>query len=167
MTRSIVRTQGVAACAALLLMLAGCGQPDGTMPTPQGEQPGRIDDISRDLQNVAGKNPDAPAELFDDLTNLDPAPRPANRVKELSQALSDALADKPLPDAEAKRLAEVLFTAIAVRDLSESQIEQVGTNLREALVTIGAQAEVAERAKTAAVALASEVTQNKKRWYHR
>jgi hypothetical protein len=134
---------------------------------PQGDQPGRIDDISRDLQNVAGKDAQAPAELLDDLTNLDPAPRPANRLKELSQALSDALADKPLPDAEAKHLAEVLFTAIAVRDLSEKQIEQVGTNLREALVKVGAQAAVADRAKTAAVALASDVTRNRKRWYHR
>jgi hypothetical protein len=167
MTRSIARTRGLAACAALLLALAGCGQPDGTMPSPQGDQPGRIEDISRDLQNVAAKNPEAPAELLDDLTYLDAAPRPANRLKELSQALSDALADKPLPDAEAKQVADVLFTAIAVRDLSEKQIEQVGTNLREVLVKVGSQAEAAERAKTAAVALASDVTQNKKRWYHR
>jgi hypothetical protein len=167
MTRSISRIRGVAAGAALLLMLAGCGQPDGTMPTPQGDQPGRIEDISRDLQNVAGKDPQAPAELLDDLTNLDPAPRPAERLKELSQTLSDALADKPLPDAEAKRLAEVLFSAIAVRDLSETQIDEVGTSLREQLIKVGAQAAAADRAKTAAVALASDVTRNRKRWYHR
>jgi hypothetical protein len=164
MTRAI---WGSAAVAALLMTVAACRQPEGTMPKPQGEQVNRVEDITQDLRNVARKDAQAPGELLDDLTYLDPAPRPPDRLKAVADAVSAAIAGKTLGEPEARKVADLLFASIALRDLSQDQIEQVGVELRDALVTVGADAPAAERASTAAMALASDVTQNKKKWYQR
>ena len=137
------------------------------MPVPRGDQPNRVDDISRDLMNVARKDASAPAELLDDLTNLEGRPRPAERVKALAQSLSDAVTGRNLPEAEAKRIANLVFVAVAAGDLNADQIEKVGTDLRDTLVKLGATPDVADRASGAAIAMASDVTTNKKRWYQR
>lgn len=154
----------VVACA---LLLAACRQPEGTIPVPKGDQPNRVDDISRDLMNVARKDANAPSELLDDLTNLEAAPRPPERIKALAQSLVDAVTGRTLPDAEAKRVANLVFVAVAAGDLNAAQIEKVGTDLRDTLVKVGAPTDAADRVSGAAVALASEATANKKRWYQR
>jgi hypothetical protein len=64
-------------------------------------------------------------------------------------------------------MATLVFQLVAVRDMSEAQIAQLSSNLRDALVKAGGQGQPAERAAAAGSALAGEVTQNKKRWYHR
>jgi hypothetical protein len=151
----------------LTLTLTGCRQPDGAIPAPQGEQTNRIDDISRDLQNLANKDANAPAELLDDLTYLEPVPRPPARLKELADSLAAALGGATLPDAEARQVATLVFQLVAARDMSESQIEQTAMELRELLVKVGAMPQPADRVAAAGSALAGEVTQNKKRWYHR
>jgi hypothetical protein len=161
------RIGAAAICAAVLLTLAGCRQPEGAMPAPQGEQPNRIDDISRDLQNVARNDSNAPAELLDDLTSLEAVPRPPERLKALADTLTTALRGSKLPDEEAKRVATLVFQLVAARELNETQIAQIGSELRDALVKVGATPERAQPAAAAAMALASEVTENKKRWYHR
>lgn len=157
----------LAAALTVVLALAGCRQPDGAVPTPQGDQDNRIEDISRDLQNLTRQDADAPAELLDDLTNLEPVPRPQEQLKALADALAAALAGATLPDAEAGELATLVFQLVAARDMNETQIEQVAADLRAQLVRAGAMPEPADRAAAAAADLAGEVTKNKKRWYHR
>jgi|SRR5688572_22345913 len=165
--RTTRRVACAAATAALLLTLTGCRQPDGTLPAPQGDQANRVDDISRDLQNVARNDSNAPAELLDDLTYLESVPRPPERLKAMADALSAALRGSKLPDAEAKRVATLVFQMVAARELSEAQIAQLGSELRDGLVKAGAMPEAAQRVSSAGAALAGEVTENKKRWYHR
>lgn len=157
------------AAAALMIVLAaaGCRQPDGAVPAPQGDQTNRIEDISRDLQNVANRDANAPAELLDDLTYLEPVPRPPAQLKEFADSLAAALGGAKLPDPEARQMATLVFQLVAARDMSEAQIEQVATDLRELLVKVGAMPQPADRAAAAGSALAGEVTQNQKRWYHR
>lgn len=157
------------AAAALMIVLAaaGCRQPDGVVPAPQGDQTNRIEDISRDLQNVANRDANAPAELLDDLTYLEPVPRPPAQLKEFADSLAVALGGAKLPDPEARQMATLVFQLVAARDMSEAQIEQVATDLRELLVKVGAMPQPADRAAAAGSALAGEVTQNQKRWYHR
>jgi hypothetical protein len=167
MTRRTRRLAGGAVSAVLVMALAGCRQPDGSMPLPAGEQTNRVDDISRDLQNVARSDSSAPAELLDDLTYLESVPRPPERLKELGDALTASLRGGTLPDPEAKRVSTLIYQMVAARDLSESQIAQIGTDLRETLVKAGSTPEAADRVAAAGSALAGEVTQNKKRWYHR
>jgi hypothetical protein len=155
------------ACVGLLLVVTGCRQPDGTMPTPEGEQKGRIADIARDLQNVSERNKDASQELMDDLSNLDSVTPPAPRVRELGQSLEAAVTGKVLLENDASRLANLIFLAIADSDLSQNQIDQIGSDLRETLIKVGADAPSADRVSAAASALASDMTRNKRRWYHR
>jgi hypothetical protein len=152
---------------ALLLTIAGCRQPDGTMPAPQGDQTNRIGDISRDLQNLAAKDVNAPDELYDDLTYLEATPRPEPRLRELSQSLATALGGTKLSDEDANTIANHLFVAVSGRDLSEAQVQKVGDDLRASLVGVGASEQAADRAAAATTALAGEVSENKKRWYHR
>lgn len=167
MKRTLVRGGVAATAAALLLTLAACKQPDGPMPVPAGEQPNKIEDISRDLQNVASKDANAPGELADDLSSVDPMRRPPERIVELSKTLSAALGGKSLEDDEAKRIANLLFVVLAGRDLSESQIDQISGDLRTTLTGVGADAQAAQRAADTAEELTVAITRNKKRWYHR
>lgn len=157
----------LAAALTVVLALAGCRQPDGEVPAPHGDQVNRIEDLSRDLQNLARQDADAPAELLDDLINLEPVPRPEDQLKALADALAAALAGATLPDADAREISTLVFQLVAAREMSESQIEQVSSDLRDLLVKAGAMPEPAERAAAAAADLAGEVTKNRKRWYHR
>ncbi len=166
MRRTARRSSGVLA-AALLGLLAACRQPEGAMPVPTGEQPNKLEDIGRDLQNLSSRDANAPSELTDDLSSLDPMQRPAPRIGELSQGLAAALGGKDLSDADAKRIANQLFVLLSAQELNESQIAQVGTDLQTALTGLGVDAQVATRVSTTATALASDVTRNRKRWYHR
>jgi hypothetical protein len=165
--RATWRGRAITASVGLLLLLAGCRQPDGTMPTPTEEQKGRIADIARDLQNVAEKSPDGPQEFMDDLANLDSASPPAPRIKELGDSLIAAVSGKVLLENDASRMANLTFLVRVPADLSQAQINQIGSDLRETLMKVGADPSSAERASAAASALASEMTQNKRRWYHR
>lgn len=167
MRRRMMGTARLAAVLAVVLALSGCRQPDGAVPEPQGDQNNRIEDISRDLQNLTRQDADAPAELLDDLTNLEPVARPQEQLKAVADALAAALAGATLSDEEAHQIATLVFQLVAVRDMSEAQIEQVAADLRDQLVKAGAMPEAADRAADAASALATEVTRNKKRWYHR
>ena len=167
MTRNTRAIAGIASALLLALVLGGCRQPDGAMPEPQGEQTNRIDDISRDLQNLANGDASAPAELLDDLTYLESVPRPPGPLKALADSLAVALRGAKLPDTEARQMATLVFQLVAAQDMSESQIAQVSSGLRDAVVNAGGQADAAERAAAAGSALAGEMSQNKKRWYHR
>jgi len=150
-----------------LCVLAGCRQPDGPLPEPTGEQPNKIDDISRDLQNLASGDANARVELSEDLMALDPATRPPEQVNALLEGLSGALAGTDPAQAETDKMANLLFVAASARELSGSQIERVVTDLRETLVSVGADPAAADRASAAAGDLANAMTRNRKRWYHR
>lgn len=137
------------------------------MPEPTGEQPNKIDDIGRDLQNLASGDPNARLELAEDVMALDPTTRPPEEVNALLQGLSGALAGTDPSAAEADKMANLLFVAASARELSGSQIETVVTDLRESLVSVGADPAAADRASAAASDLATAMTRNRKRWYHR
>jgi len=153
--------------ATLMLTLAACKQPEGAMPVPTGEQPNKLEDISRDLQNLASRDANAPMELSDDLASMDPVRRPAESITELSRRLATALGGTTLSDDDAKRVANQLFVVLAAQELSGSQIDQLGTELQTTLTGIGADAQAAAAVSTTAKELASTLTRNRKRWYHR
>ena len=161
------RYAAMATGAALLLTLAACRQPDGAMPVPTGEQPNKLEDISRDLQNLAARDPNAPSELSDDLSSIDPVRRPPESISELSRRLATALGGISLSDADAARVANQLFVAMSAQELSRLQIDQLGVDLQATLTGIGADAEAAAAVSTTAKELASSITRNRERWYHR
>ena len=165
--KRMTRRYAVIASAALLVTLASCKQPDGAMPVPTGEQPNKLADISRDLQNLAAKDANATTELSDDLSSIDPVRRSPESINELSQRLATALGGTALSDEDAARVANQLFVAMSAQELSRSQIEQVGTDLQTMLTGIGADAQAAAAVSTTAKELASTITRNRERWYHR
>src|SRR5688572_16887937 len=99
----MVRRFGIQLCiVAMFLVISGCRQADGTLPTPTGEQPNKISDIGRDLQNVAGSSPDAERDLQDDLNGLDSRNKPQPLVRDLSLSLAGALKGKNVSEAQAE-----------------------------------------------------------------
>ncbi len=166
MTRTIAGDAARAALVGVLLVLAGCRQADGQRPVPTDEQPNKIHDVGRDLQNLAGGQADAAADLLADLRGLDADPPPEKLTQEVQAALQDALAGKSLADAEAQQLANFLFTAATGRELSTRQILKVGEDVKALLLKVGASEAAAQRASAAITAVGSAATRNAKRWYH-
>jgi hypothetical protein len=161
-----VRVTGVVGACLIVFGLAGCRQPDGRLPSKVGEQFNKTEDISRDLQNLAGKATGAISDLHEDLGTMGPATPPADLSNQLASALDGALAGRKLSDQDARRLADTLFVVVTARDLSRKQIEQLGTDLGAELKKLGVQDPAVERVTTAAYKLQAAMTTNVKRWYH-
>jgi hypothetical protein len=151
---------------AMVLVISGCRQADGDMPAPTGEQPNKISDIGRDLQNVAGGAADAERDLQDDLDGLDSRSKPEPLVRDLSLSLASALKGKSVSEAQAQNMAKTLFVVVTGRDLSSRQIERTSSELRTAVMNAGADGAAADKAAAAASTLSAQITQNRRRWYH-
>ena len=136
------------------------------MPIPVDDQPNRVEDIGRDLKNVASGQPEAESELLSDVLTLDHEEPALPLAQEVVRELVSALRGTQLGDAESQQLARALFVASAGRDLSRRQIGRVAEDVTAALVKAGAAEAAAERASAAVRALAASVTRNQKRWYH-
>ncbi len=166
MTRTMSRNVIRIAVAGMLFMLAGCRQSDGPKPVPEGEQPNKVHDVGRDLQNLAARQADAEVELFDDIRSFDAEPPPEAPTKALVAALQGAVAGTSLADADAQQIAGLVFLAATGRELSERQIGRLGEDVTKAVVQAGAGMDAAQRVSAAAAQVAAAVTRNRKRWYH-
>ena len=159
------RRRAGAGVLVVVVGLAGCRQPDGDIPSPTDDQENQIGDIARDLQNVAAGRAEGPSELYDDLYNLtDPAP-PRNLLDTVAETLETALAGTSPSDAAARQVADALFIVHRVRELSERQIEELGTELQLALLAAGADEDRALAAAAAAREFQTAMTVNRRRWY--
>ena len=154
--------------AVTLLIGAGCRQADGPMPTPSGDVPNRLGDISRDLMSVARGDQQAPSDLAEDLRVFVDGPdasTAAPALDELARRVSAVLAGKSLSEQNAQRLAHQLWTAVAAREMSERQVETLQNEMQALLVSVG----VAEGSATTAAQQVSDVqaqiTQRQRRWY--
>jgi hypothetical protein len=151
----------------VLVLLAGCRQPDGTMPPETGEVPNRLVDISRDLQSAAGGDTQAAQDLGDDLAVFVGAPgaKGEPETRELSRRVTSAIAGKTLSGDASERLARQLWHVVAANDLSARQVEKLQEDLKETMTGTG----VAEQQAQAVAAQVEEVqkgvTERQKRWY--
>jgi transcriptional regulator NrdR family protein len=155
----------VIAVTITMLGAAACRQPDGTMPMPDEEQVDRIEDLSRDLQNVAARNETAPQELAEDLEVIGRMPVPRERVQELVQALQTSLQGKTLSDDAAKKLAESMFLVMSARQLSDRQIETLQTEVTTQVKALGADEAAATSVASATGRLQEDIRGNRRRWY--
>jgi hypothetical protein len=151
---------------AICVTAAACRQADATIPTPQGEQVNKADDISRDLQGVASAQRGAANDLRDDLGNLSSAPPPAHLVAELTARLDTALAGTNLTDQAAKGIAEKLFVATTARDLSERQQAMLRSEMATALTSAGVPQARAEPVANVVGEIQTAIGENRKRWWH-
>jgi hypothetical protein len=154
------------ALCTVSLIVAGCRQPDGALPTEGPEDKSRWNDVARDLQNIAGGDANGPQEFADDIkvwaTPIAGRWAPAD---ELGQRVTTALKGKTLPDDGAAQLARFFWIAAAARDLSERQTERLQDDIKEALVKLGAAEAAATAVGEQIGTLQEAVTRKERRWY--
>ena len=159
------RVRGAVLLTCSLLLLGGCRQADGPMPETNPEAMDRLDDLGRDLQNVAAGDPAALSELSDDLAVFAESGEALEAAAELSRRVAEAIGDVELPVERAAQLANGLWVVMAGRELSEVPMEAVREELRLDLVTVGA-SEDAAAAVAAQVSTAQQaVSTRPRRWY--
>jgi hypothetical protein len=148
------------------LGLAGCRQADGAMPTPGGDDPNRIEDMTRGLQGLPASDDEAVEGLAGDLLvwtdQVDGAVPP---TRDLAQKVVDAIRGRTLNEESARRLAQTLWMTSSARDLSDRQIEDLERQMRMALDAIGAAPDKAQAAAEQAAAVQRIVTDRERRWY--
>jgi hypothetical protein len=150
----------------LSLGLAGCRQADGPMPAASGEIPNRLQDLSRDLQSVAGGDAQASKDLADDLrVFIEAKPDTVSAVNELARRTSEVVTGKTLNEQSAQRLAHHLWTAVAAREISERQVESLQNDTQALLVSVGVPEENAQSVATQVGDVQRVVTARQRRWY--
>lgn len=148
--------------------VTGCRQPDGAWPADSGgDTPNRLHDLTRDLQNVAGGETDAPKDLADDLAVFAEKPAGVSAARNLADGVSATLRKRSASEDACKQMASILWKSVASRELSARQIDSLKDDMRGVLTSLGvSQAEanvVADRIGQTQEA----VTVRTRRWYER
>ena len=148
-----------------VLMVSGCRQPDGPVPTPNDNVQEELVDVSRDLQNIAaGRDPEALQDLAADLSKYaGPTAKPT--VEELSRRTASAVAGTELTEQAAQRLTHNLWLAITARDISERQIESLQNDTQSLLMSIGVAEDPAHEVALQVGEVQRAVTDRPRRWY--
>jgi len=149
------------------IVLAGCRQSDGEMPLRTAEVEQRLEDLGRDIDNVAGGNPDGPVELTDDLVVFTEDPDAISAVRALSNVVCPLLVKRSLDADTRSRLATLLWTTVAARELSERQIDRLKDDMRDLLMSIGVAHADANLAAGWVDNVQKAVTLRSRRWYER
>jgi hypothetical protein len=148
-----------------MLLVAGCRQPDGPLPTETADDSNRLSDVTRDLLNLAGGDANAPAEFADDLkvwgTKSNEAWAPGD---ELAKRLAVALKGKTLTEQSAGQLARQIWIAAAGRELSSRQVDRLEEDIKGLLVAAGA-SESAVKDVTDQVGEMQDAVSTKRRWW--
>lgn len=160
-----VRLRFLALPLALSFSLAGCRQADGPTPTPNREQANEIGDITRDLMNVANKDPQAPEELRTDIVKYGSHDEATQQMNALAQEIAQTLAGARLDDLTAQSLATTLWVGLTARELSERQVEALGREVKTTLASTGVPEDRAQSIVNRLSAVQKTITANPRRWY--
>lgn len=156
--------------AALFVMLPllvfGCRQSDGQMPTPSETAQGDLVDIGRDLIYIAtGSDPAAPQDLSVDLRKYVTRDEAIPVVEELARRTAGAVAAKKLPEQTSQQLAHTLWVAIAATEMSDRQVEGLQNDTQSILMSIGVADEQAQQVAAQVGEVQRAVTTRQRRWY--
>lgn len=155
-----------AVTVAFALMVGGCRQPDGEVPTPNATVQEELVDVSRDLQYVAaGTDPGAANDLAADLRKYARRTSAVPEVDELSARAAAAVGGSKLTQQSAEQLAHNLWLSVSARDMSERQVEGLQNETRSLLVSIGIPEERAEQVAAQVGEVQRAVTDRPRRWY--
>jgi hypothetical protein len=155
-------------CAVILfsaLALGACRQADGPMPAANPEIQNEIHDISRDLLNVASRDPAGPEDLTHDLGKYPRRDDEMPAVNELSRRTVAVIAGRTFDDQMAQRIAHSLWTSIAARELSERQIETLQNEMQATLVAAGVAEPQAQQVAAQVGEVQKQVGDRPRRWY--
>ena len=162
--RSMLRMLPVMLAVATL---SACRQADGEVPTPDANRQAEIQDISRDILNVAsGRDPQAAEDLAYDLRRYtQERPTAEGPVIELARRTSEALAGREVAPQAAEQLAQHYWLAITARELSDRQVEDLQADVQSLLETSGLSAEQATPISTQIGEVQKVATDRQRRWY--
>jgi len=136
------------------------------VPTPSANVLAELDDVARDLQNIAsGGDPQARQDLADDLRKYTEAPDAAAAVDDLSQRTAAVLAGVDLAEEPAQRLAESLWRSVASSELSEQQVETLKSDVLSLLMAEGVAEESAQQVAAQIGEVQGTVATRTRRWY--
>jgi hypothetical protein len=145
--------------------LGACRQADGPIPAPNATVREELVDVRRDLQNIAGKNPTAPAEFADDIRKYARRPAAVPAIEELARRTTTVLQGKKVSDQAAERLAQSLWTSLAATEISERQVESLQNDVHSQLVAIGVSEENAQQVAAQIGEVQKAATDRPRRWY--
>lgn len=155
-----------AVTVAFALMVGGCRQPDGEVPTPNATVQEELVDVSRDLQYVAaGTDPGAANDLAADLRKYTRRTSALPVVDELSARAAAAIGGSMLTQQSADQLAHNLWLSVAARDMSERQVEGLQNETQSLLLSIGIPEERAAQVAAQVGDVQRAVTDRPRRWY--
>jgi hypothetical protein len=162
----VTRHIAYAIIAAAAISIAACRQADGQLPPATGTVPNELGDISRDLQNLASGGPDGPKDLSDDLSHYAEGTNGGQAAAaELSARLGQALTGKTFKLAQALPVAHTCWVAVAGRQLSEKQIENLQTEMKSELMSLGVSDQQAQTVASQVGVVQQAVTARHRRWY--
>lgn len=154
------------AALAAVLTLAGCRQPDGTMPTPQGDDPGRITDIVNNLDNISRGDQEGPRDLASDLAIfIQGKPQADGPVNELAKRTAMAFTGRSLADEPTQQFARQLWMTVRAWQLSERQVEALQTDITTTLTAGGVPTEQIAPITAQVAEVQRAVNETPRRWY--
>ena len=158
------------ACVALAVTVGlssgACSQAEGPVPTPSEGVLEELDDVARDLQNVASaRDPQARQDLADDLRKYTEAPAAMAAADGLSQRIAAVLAGVDLAEEPAQRLAENLWRSMVSTELSEQQSEMLQSDVLSLLMAEGVAEESAQQVAAQIGEVQGTIATRTRRWY--
>jgi hypothetical protein len=136
------------------------------MPTPAGDEPNRIQDLSRDLQNIARGDAQAPGEFKDDLVTLtSEKPDALGAAQAMADRTAAAVTGASLPTATADQLAQQLWFTFKARTISERQITQLQSDVRNTLTSAGAGPDKIQPVVDQVAEVQKALNEAPRRWY--
>ena len=155
-------------CLAATLWVSGCRMSDGPFPAEDRELPNRIDDLNRDLGNIAAGHVEAKQDFTDDLlvfVNLEAKPDAKPAVEELARQVAEAIPKAPLAEDRGRQLCRQMWLTVASREFSDKQLETLRGNVQSALVGVGVGEPRARGIAAQVGEVQKQVTYRSRRWY--
>jgi hypothetical protein len=150
---------------SLLVLSAACRNPDGPIPQPTGDEPDEVFELSRDILNVAGGDPQAFQELTDDLGTQGPFETGQPRAAALAKTLQGALVGRQMTQDQAKRLADDLYIVFAGDRLSPGQVDAVQTRVSGLLREVGTPEASIGPVRDSITSVQALVNPGRRRWW--
>jgi hypothetical protein len=154
-----------AALVALVISGAGCRQADGALPTPQGEVPDRLEDLSRDLMAVARGETQAKQDFTDDLRVFARNPQGETAVTAFGMRIGEAIAGTNLTEQSAQQLAHTSWTVVGATELSDRQVEALRNDVQAQLTALGIPEDQSAALAGQVPEVQKAITTRPRRWY--
>jgi hypothetical protein len=148
-----------------LALVTACRKEDGPVPAPSGDEPDEVYELSRDILNVAGGDPQALQELTDDLGTQGPLETGQPRAAALAKNIQAAVVGRRISEEQAKRLADDMFVVFAGDQLSPGQVNALQGRVSALLREVGAPETTIKPVNEGITSVQSLVNTGRKRWW--